>query len=442
MRTMEKAITISGVSKAYRVYDNPRDRMWELLSLRGKKHSREFRALDGVSFDVDKGETVGVIGRNGSGKSTLLQIICGILKPTSGKVETAGRISALLELGTGFNLEFTGRENVYLNGALMGFAKEKIDSRYQDIIDFADIGDFINQPVKTYSSGMYVRLAFACAVNVDPEILVVDEALSVGDVFFQQKCFRKIFEFRDKGKTILLVSHDLDTVQKNCKTVVFLDKGRLIKIGKSKDVINHYFETILLRGETATKSDDGNGFKDAPRKVKRGGIPAYYEDRCKQKPSYNLNEFRYGNFNAAIVDFAMLDEHGREVAAVFSGEALQFRFEVAFKERVEHPIYGFVVKTKDGVMVYGSNTRHMNIAGPKDRGDRVVVEFSQRVNLAAGDYFISVGVAEYSKNNVVPVDRRYDLAYLKVMSVDKSLGLANLFSKVKVSNATIKEGII
>ena len=429
-----KAITVNGVSKVYHVYDNPRERLKELLSLTKKKYCREFNALDGITFDVEHGETVGLIGRNGSGKSTLLQVICGILKPTTGTVETAGRISALLELGTGFNPEFTGRENVYLNGALMGFAKEEIDARYEDILGFADIGSFINQPVKTYSSGMYVRLAFACAVNVDPEILIVDEALSVGDVFFQQKCFRKIAEFREREKTILLVSHDLDTVQKNCGRAVFLDNGRLIKTGKSRDVINHYLETTLMKGEPA-RHETGEAVFKTDRKLGSHKGGSDIEDRCKQKPSYNINEFRYGNLNAVIVDFAMLDEKSREITSVFSGETLNFRFEVEFRESVEFPIYGFIVKTKDGVMVYGANTWHMGIeVEPKGRGDRVLIEYSQKINLSSGDFFISAGVAKLSGDDVVPLDRRYDFAFLKVMPVDKSFGLTNLFSDIKVKD--------
>lgn len=423
------SIAVNEVGKAYRVYDRPQDRLKELFSISGKKYFNEFWALDGVSFEINRGETVGIIGRNGSGKSTLLQIICGILKPTRGTVETSGRISALLELGTGFNPEFTGRENVYLNGALMGFTKEEIDCRYRDILDFAEIGDFINQPVKTYSSGMYVRLAFACAVNVDPDILIVDEALSVGDVFFQQKCFRKIADFKERGKTMLLVSHSLEAIQKNCGRAVFLEKGRVMKVGESRDVINHYLETTLLKSETP----HGDRKKDAPRRAR--DIPEA-EDRCRKKPSYNSNEYRYGNFKAAIVDFSMLDDAGRENTVVISGQPLRFRFEVAFEEAVECPVYGLTVKTKDGVLVYANNTWFSGMhVEPGNRGDSVIVEFRQNVNLAAGDYFISVGVAEQIKGENVPVDRRYDLAYLKVMPADRSVGIVNMFSTIEVRDA-------
>lgn len=433
---MENAISVSGVSKIYDIYNSPKDRLKELLPFTKKKYCQKFPALDGVSFDVEQGETLGIIGRNGCGKSTLLQIICGILKPTVGKVETRGRISALLELGTGFNPDFTGRDNVYLNGALMGFTKEEMDARYQAIGEFADIGDFINQPVKKYSSGMYVRLAFACAVNVDPDILIIDEALSVGDVFFQQKCFRKMAEFKERGKTMLLVSHDLSSVQKNCARAVFLDKGKVVKIGESRDVINHYLETILLKGETAAESADTS---DGPSVGKSKTVPAG-EDRCISKPNYNKNEFRYGNYKATIIDFNIRDKDNREITTISSGEVICFRFEVAFKEHVEFPIYGLTVKTKDGLTVYGFNTWHGGVpVSPKAPGESVTVEFSLGMDVGAGDYFLGAGVAELAGEDVNPVDRRYDLAYLNVMPVDKSFGVANLFSRVNIKNDLMSE---
>ena len=436
MSDMGNAITVTDIRKVYNIYDSPRDRLREVLSPTKKIYHREFWALDGVSFDVAHGETVGIIGRNGSGKSTLLQIICGILKPTTGTVSTSGRISALLELGTGFNPEFTGRENVYLSGALMGLGKDEIDARYQGIADFADIGDFINQPVKTYSSGMYVRLAFACAVNVDPEILVVDEALSVGDVFFQQKCFRKMAEFKERGKSLLMVSHDMNAVQKSCGRAVFLDNGRVMKAGDSREVINHYLETVLLKGERVRQKDFGE-FPTGKRMTRQPSG----EDRCMKKANYNKNEFRYGNFKARIVDFSMVDERCMEIMAVSSGGMVGFRYEVAYDEPVEFPVYGFTIKTKDGVTVYGNNTWYQGtVIEPKGRGDRVVVEFRQNINLAAGDYFISAGVAELAAEDAVPVDRRYDLAYLNVMPVDKSFGIANLFSKISVNDVNVSEG--
>ena len=234
------AISVNNISKMYKLYDKPMDRLKESLGLSRQKKYKEHYALHDVSFNVRKGETVGIIGTNGSGKSTILKIITGVLNPTQGDVAVDGRISALLELGAGFNGEYSGIENVYLNGTMIGFSREEIDAKLQDILDFADIGEFIHQPVKTYSSGMFVRLAFAVAINIEPEILIVDEALSVGDVFFQAKCYRKFEEFKEMGKTILFVSHDLSSIGKYCDRVVLLNKGRKLAEGDAKEMVNLY----------------------------------------------------------------------------------------------------------------------------------------------------------------------------------------------------------
>ena len=230
----KKAIQVQHLTKMYKLYDKPSDRLKESLGLSRKKKYREHYALRDVNFDIEEGECVGIIGTNGSGKSTILKIITGVLSPTEGEVKVNGRISALLELGAGFNMEYTGLENIYLNGTMIGFTEEEIDARLDDILAFADIGDFVHQPVKMYSSGMFVRLAFAVAINIDPEILIVDEALSVGDVFFQAKCYHKFEEFKNQGKTILIVSHDLSSISKYCDKVVLLNKGKMLAEGKSK----------------------------------------------------------------------------------------------------------------------------------------------------------------------------------------------------------------
>ena len=243
------AIKVDNISKLYKLYDKPSDRFKEALGLSRKKRYKEHYALDNVSFDVQRGETVGIIGTNGSGKSTILKIITGVLNPTKGNIQINGRISALLELGAGFNMEYTGLENVYLNGTMIGFSREEIDRKLQDILAFADIGEFVNQPVKTYSSGMFVRLAFAVAINIDPEILIVDEALSVGDVFFQAKCYKKFEEFKEQGKTVLFVSHDLGSISKYCERVVLLNRGVKILEGEPKEVIDTY-KKILADKDT------------------------------------------------------------------------------------------------------------------------------------------------------------------------------------------------
>ncbi|MBO4338038.1 MAG: ABC transporter ATP-binding protein, partial [Lachnospiraceae bacterium] len=249
------AIRVTDLNKIYRLYDNPRDRLIESLGLSKKVRSREHHALKDVSFSIKKGESVGIIGTNGSGKSTILKIITGVLTKTSGELYVDGRISALLELGAGFNMEYTGIQNVYLNGTMMGFTNEEIDKRLPDILEFADIGEFADQPVKTYSSGMFVRLAFAVAINIDPEILIVDEALSVGDVFFQMKCFHKFEEFQKQGKTILFVSHDLSAISKYCDRVILLNKGVKLSEGNPKDMVNMYKKVMVGQLDTETLED-------------------------------------------------------------------------------------------------------------------------------------------------------------------------------------------
>ncbi len=260
----ENAISVQDVTKVYRLYDKPIDRLKESMSISHKNYHRDFYALKGLSFQVKKGETVGIIGTNGSGKSTILKIITGVLTPTSGEVNVDGKISALLELGAGFNMDYTGIENVYMNGTMMGYTKKEMDAKLQDILDFAEIGDFVYQPVKTYSSGMFVRLAFALAINVDPEILIVDEALSVGDVFFQSKCYRRMEEIRKKGTTILMVTHDMGSIIKYCDRVVLLHKGEFIAEGPAGKVVDMYKKILAgklddLRAELAAEKAAENG---------------------------------------------------------------------------------------------------------------------------------------------------------------------------------------
>ena len=252
----KKVIQVKDLTKMYKLYDKPSDRLKEALGLTRKKLYKEHYALHDVNFDIYEGECVGIIGTNGSGKSTILKIITGVLTPTAGEVKVDGRISALLELGAGFNMEYSGLENVYLNGTMIGFSKEEIDARLNDILEFADIGDFIHQPVKTYSSGMFVRLAFAVAINIDPEILVVDEALSVGDVFFQAKCYHKFEEFKKQGKTILFVSHDLGSVSKYCDRVILLNKGVKMDEGSPKQMVDLYKQ--LLVGQNPVKQNESD----------------------------------------------------------------------------------------------------------------------------------------------------------------------------------------
>ena len=346
------AIKVDHVTKIYKLYDKPMDRLKESLGFSKERKYKEHYALSDVSFDVHRGETVGIIGTNGSGKSTILKIITGVLNPTGGNVEIDGRISALLELGAGFNQEYTGLQNVYLNGTMMGFTKEEIDAKLQEILDFADIGDFINQPVKTYSSGMFVRLAFAVAINIEPEILIVDEALSVGDVFFQSKCYHKFEEFKEMGKTILFVSHDLGSIGKYCDRVVLLNKGKKMAEGSPKDMIDLYKKVLVNHFEG---NDEKNESAEALNQAQKQ--EGAWKNYLLQNP--NVND--YGAKNAEIIDYAIVDDHGLITNNIQKGADFTIKMKVKFHQDIEEPIFAFTIKDLQGTDVTGTNTMYEKI---------------------------------------------------------------------------------
>ena len=310
-----EAIKLEHITKIYKLYGRNRDRLKDSLGLTKKKCYTEHYALRDVSMEIHQGETVGIIGVNGSGKSTILKIITGVLSATSGTMEINGRISALLELGAGFNMEYTGLENVYLNGTMLGFSEEEINERLQDILDFADIGEFIHQPVKTYSSGMFVRLAFAVAINIDPEILIVDEALSVGDVFFQAKCYHKFEEFKKLGKTILFVSHDLTSIAKYCDRVILLNKGVKLAEGTPKDMVNMYKKLLVHQLDEETLEDV----------CEKSDIVEHTADGKAWKDHFETNPklLDYGEKQAEIVDFAIIDQYGQYSSIIEKGSTCQ-----------------------------------------------------------------------------------------------------------------------
>ena len=345
------AIRVDHLSKVYKLYHKPSDRLKETLGM--KVPVREHYALDDVSFDVYRGETVGIIGTNGSGKSTILKIITGVLNPSGGKVTVNGRISALLELGAGFNMEYSGLENVYLNGTMIGFSREEIDARLDAILSFADIGDFIYQPVKTYSSGMFVRLAFAVAINIEPEILIVDEALSVGDVFFQAKCYRKFEDFKKMGKTILFVSHDLGSISKYCDRVVLLNQGVKMDEGAPKAMVDLYKRLLVHQEEEAQaqaqESDEKESASAQADLQVQGGV-------WKDSLATNPEVLEYGEKQAEVVDFAVLDQSGRITNTVEKGSEFTIRMKVAFRETVEDPIFAYTLKDLKGTEITGTNT--------------------------------------------------------------------------------------
>lgn len=413
----EAVIQVENLSKMYKLYNKPMDRMKEALGLSRKKNYVEHFALNNVSFQVNKGETVGIIGTNGSGKSTILKIITGVLNPTAGSVKVKGRISALLELGAGFNGEYSGIENVYLNGTMIGFSREEIDAKLQDILDFADIGDFVYQPVKTYSSGMFVRLAFAVAINIEPEILIVDEALSVGDVFFQSKCYRKFEEFKKRGKTILFVSHDLSSVGKYCDRVVLLNKGEKLAEGDAKEMVNLYRRVMV------NQLDDNQSLKETEKEP----------DESSMSNNLNLNPevLEYGSRKAEITDFAVYDEDGIISNVIEKGKKFQVKMRVEFREEVNDPIFAFTIKDLRGTELTGTNTMYENSpVTPKKVGDVQEIIFTQKMSLEAGEYMLCLGCTGYAEGDFTVFHRLYDICNITVISDKKAVGYFDMFSKV------------
>jgi teichoic acid transport system ATP-binding protein len=416
---IEKAIEVEHLSKIYKLYDKPKDRLKEALGLTRKKLYREHYALNDVNFSVKRGETVGIIGTNGSGKSTILKIITGVLNPTQGKVTVNGRISALLELGAGFNSEYTGLENVYLNGTMIGFSKEEIDERLQDILDFADIGDFIHQPVKMYSSGMFVRLAFAVAINIDPEILIVDEALSVGDVFFQAKCYHKFEEFKKQGKTILFVSHDLSSISKYCDRVILLNKGKMLDEGTPKAMVDMYKQ--LLVNQDPIKQNTGDVSQvETTREWQKGFL-------------VNPNKLEYGEKKAEIVDFVVLNEQGNPSNAIDKGSAFTIKVKIHFHETVQDPIMTYTFKTRQGTDVTGTNTMFEGVSCQHpEAGRECVVTFEQKMDLQGGEYLLSFGCTGYRNGEFTVYHRLYDACNITVVSTKDTVGFYDMNSRVTI----------
>ena len=410
----EFAIQVKHLDKMYKLYNKPSDRLRETLGF--KVPVREHYALRDVNFQVERGETVGIIGTNGSGKSTILKIITGVLNPTAGEVKVDGRISALLELGAGFNMEYTGIENVYLNGTMMGFSKEEVDARLQDILDFADIGDFVYQPVKSYSSGMFVRLAFAVAINIDPEILIVDEALSVGDVFFQAKCYRKFEEFKKMGKTILFVSHDLSSISRYCDRVILLNKGVKLEEGSPKQMVDMYKQ--LLVGQDPAKAEE----KKEEQK-----------ESWSQQFQVNPNMLEYGTKLAEIVDFAVLDDKNRCTNTIEKGSSFRIRMKVVFHQDIQEPIIAYTFKDIKGTEITGTNTLfEKKSVEHSQAGDSCTVTFEQEMFLQGGEYLLSFGCTGYKDGEFTVFHRLYDACNITVVSNKNTVGFYDMNSKVEI----------
>lgn len=428
----EIAIKVEKLSKCYPIYEQPRDRLKQFILPRlrrlagqaSKRYYREFWALSDLSFEVRKGETVGIIGRNGSGKSTLLQLICGTLNPTAGTIRTSGRIAALLELGSGFNPEFTGRENVYLNAAILGLANDEIDARFADIAAFADIGEFIERPVRTYSSGMMVRLAFAVAINVAPEVLIIDEALAVGDAAFQRKCMRKIEELSRNGVTLLFVSHDMETVRKICNEAIYLKHGKLIETGPAKSVCIEY-ERDLFGASTGA---EGPPVLDH--------LSADNESPPLMDPDLIVcNEQLYGDGRAQILDISLTDNRQQKLNVAEIGAQLVVSYRVLFLDAVAQPVLGMMVSNREGVCIFGTNTDGLAISNRSYAiGDEVQITFNLTNNLGPGIYYLTCGIySTDSDGNLIYLQRRMDaLIFKSVLRTNERIaGIAYLYPKIE-----------
>lgn len=447
MSSNEIAIRVEGLSKCYEIYATPRDRLKQFVMPRlqrlagqaPKQYFREFWALKDVSFEIKKGETVGIIGRNGSGKSTLLQMICGTLNPTSGSIQTNGRIAALLELGSGFNPEFTGRENVYMNASVLGLSNEEIDARFSDIVAFAEIGDFIEQPVKTYSSGMMVRLAFAVIAHVDADILVVDEALAVGDAFFTQKCMRFLRSFMKSG-TVLFVSHDTGAVVNLCYTAVLLNRGQVVETGSPKNVIEHYLATLYEATQevagvqvdeikiSADITQSSNEYRDMREELINASTLRNDIEVFQFKP----DQTGFGTGDAKIISVQLLDKNGAPLSWVVGGEDVILDIRCMAYKDILRPIIGFQFKDRLGQVIFSDNTYISYQSRPVavDADTEISARFEFRLPvLPTGDYSISPAFAEGTQDEHVQHHWMHDAMIVRVHASSVCLGLIGVSMK-------------
>lgn len=417
------AIKIDHLSKVYKIFDKPSDRVREALNPFGKRYSKDFYALNDVSLTIKKGETVGIIGKNGAGKSTLLKVITGVLTPTSGSIQVNGRIASLLELGAGFNPEMTGIENIYMNGTIMGYSREEMDARLQNIIDFADIGNFINQPVKMYSSGMFARLAFAVNAFVEPDILIVDEALSVGDAGFQAKCYRKFAELRKKGVTVLLVSHDITSILQFCDAGILLSDGKLLYEGNTRTAVDTYKK--ILSGIICNNDADLHNIGKKKR----------WHAEKDWKSHYKINDsmLEYGDKNIEIVDYKVSDENKNIISSINNRNSVTITLSIRAKKDIYEPIVAFSIKDIKGNELIGVNTLLENVkVGWIKAGIDYEFSFEQKIPLQPNRYTVSFGVTKYVNNGLHVYHRLYDALLIDIISNYKSAGLVSVNSNVSI----------
>ncbi len=424
MKEKETIIKIENLTKEYKMYKTKKDRLVEAI-LPGVERHDTFRAMDNLNLEVKKGEVLGILGKNGAGKSTLLKMVTGVVTPTSGTIETKGKISSLLELGTAFNMELTGIENIYQHGQVMGLTNEQIEERKQEIIDFADIGEHLYQPVKTYSSGMFARLAFSCAINVDPEILIVDEVLSVGDMAFQLKCFKKFDQFKKKGKTILFVTHSITDVLKNCTRAIIINSGKKIFDGEVKEGVERYKKIIVGLDDSLNKKEKiANNFK----KEKDG-------ETWKSHFNQNNNIIEYGNGQAEVIDYGIFDEKGNYLQSIDNKKDVVLKSKVKFNEDINEPIFTMTLKDFNGLEICGTNTLIEKIAtGSYKKGDIVEVEFKTRLSVAPNKYTLSFSCTHFKPNGELEVlSRKYDALLVEVISSKEYVGVLSLDTDIKIT---------
>ena len=426
----ETVVEIKNLTKKYKMYPTKKDRLIEAVFPGTKRHDT-FCALEDFNLEVKKGEILGILGKNGAGKSTLLKMVTGVVTPTSGEIITKGKISSLLELGTSFNMDLTGIENIYQHGQVMGLTNEQIKAREQEIIDFADIGEHLYQPVKTYSSGMFARLAFSCAINVDPEILIVDEVLSVGDMAFQLKCFKKFDQFKKKGKTILFVTHSITDVLKNCTRTIIINSGKKVFDGGVKEGVEKYKKMIVGLDDTKkepeqkekTKQLTGDNFKKGKA-----------QDTWKSHFTENRDIIEYGNGQAEVIDYGIFDEKGNYLQSIDNAKEVVLKSKIAFNEKVNEPIFTMTLKDFNGLEVCGTNTLIEKIAtGTYQKGDVVEVSFKTRLQVAPNKYTLSFSCTHFKPNGELEVlSRKYDALLVEVISSKEHVGVLSLDTDIKI----------
>ena len=468
------AIKIEHLNKNYKMFARKKDRFLETILPHYQKHG-EFSAINDLNLEIKKGEVLGILGKNGAGKSTLLKMITGVVTPTSGTIQVNGKISSLLELGTAFNMELTGVENIYQHGQVMGLTHDEIKAKEQEIIDFADIGDHLIQPVKTYSSGMFARLAFACAINVNPDILIVDEVLSVGDMAFQLKCFKKFEEFKKQGKTILFVTHSVADVIRNCNRSIIISNGRKIFDGDVKTGVDKYKKIIvgieddelqkdnleMLENESKNKDlkqNDMNNNKennqtnsnqenkkenaslDKEKKTVQNenkAVDTHKNDNQNWKEHFmqNPDMLTYGNGKAEILDYGIFDDNGDYQTTLNNNQEYTIKMKVKFNEEIDEPIFAMSIKDFKGLELGGVNTKaYKKITGLYEKGETVIIEFKQSFPLAPEKYTLSFGCTKFTLNGDLEVfDRKYDALFIEIIAYRDCLGLIDLKSKINIT---------